>query len=104
MDFGLSPDDILLIKKTFKEYSKVQEVILFGSRAMGNYKPGSDIDLAILGSNITFNDILDLDNALEKLGLLYKFDLQNFKDINDPEVVEHIKRAGKLFYTNEDRP
>jgi len=103
MDYGLSPDDILLIKKVFAANPKVYEVILFGSRAMGNYKAGSDIDLAVVSERITFDDLLDLGTQLEALGLLYKFDLQNLREIKDPDVIDHIQRVGKVFYSINDK-
>ena len=100
MDYGLSSDDISSIKNVFAANPKVHEVILFGSRAMGNYKAGSDIDLAILAGpgKLDFNDLLELHAALENLGLLYSFDLQNFKEIRDPDVLDHIRRVGKVFF------
>ena len=78
MEYGLPASAIAEIRKVFYSSPLVDEVIVFGSRAMGNYKPGSDIDLAILGDNFTFDDLLALYMRIEKLELLYKFDLQNF--------------------------
>ncbi len=98
MEYGLLPLDLFHIKEVFAAFPKVRQVILFGSRAKGNYKTGSDIDLAIIGDNVLFEDILEIDARLEQLGLLYKFDLKNFKEINDPEVTAHIKRAGKIIF------
>ena len=100
MDYGLSSADIKRIKGVFAANPKVHEVILFGSRAMGNYKAGSDIDLAVVPGTgkLEFNDILELNMALEELGLLYQFDLQNYKEIKDPDVIDHIHRVGKIFY------
>lgn len=71
---------------------------MFGSRAMGNYRPGSDIDLAVVSDTLTFDGLLELEAQLEMLGLLYKIDLQNLKKIKDTDVLDHIKRVGKVFY------
>ena len=98
MEYGLSNSDVLHIKKVFAANPEVGEVILFGSRAMGNFKPGSDIDLAIISDTLTFDGLLELESQLEQLGLLYRIDLQNLKKIKDPDVIDHISRVGKIFY------
>jgi predicted nucleotidyltransferase len=99
MEFGLDNSDIKRIKEVFAGFPQVKQVIVFGSRAMGNYKPGSDIDLAIQGDAITFDVVLEIIDCLERLGMLYRFDLQNLSSIKDPAVQEHIKRVGKEFYS-----
>ena len=98
MNFGLTSDDIKNINDVFAAHAAVQQVVIFGSRAMGSFKPGSDIDLAICGDNLKFSDILQLHQELEDLDTLYTFDLQRFDGIKDPDVLDHIKRAGKQFY------
>jgi predicted nucleotidyltransferase len=100
MDYGLSSIDIRRIVNVFAANPKVFEVILFGSRAMGNYKAGSDIDLAVVSGTgkLDLNEILDLNTALDELGFLYQFDLQNYREIKDPDVIEHIQRVGKILY------
>lgn len=72
----------------------IQEVILFGSRAKGNYRPGSDIDLCLKGSQITYQDIKVLQAKFEELDLPWKIDLLNYESITDTAVLEHIDRVG----------
>jgi len=98
MKFGLSENIIKEINNVFETYPKVKEVIIFGSRAMGNYKAGSDIDIAVKGNKITLDDILDISVRIENIISPYRMDLINFQSINDPDVIEHIKRVGKIFY------
>jgi predicted nucleotidyltransferase len=98
MSYGLDDDDIVQINAVFAAHPNVQEVIIFGSRAMGNYKPGSDIDLVVKGDQIKHADILDLCTELDDLGMLYTFDVQRYNAIKDRDVLDHIKRAGKQFY------
>ena len=100
MMYGLTEEDINSINEIFSAHPNISRVVIFGSRAMGNYKPGSDIDLAIMGS-LTYNDLLDLQHELEQLGMLYSFDLQRLTSINDPDVLAHIERAGKEFYLRQ---
>lgn len=96
--FGISIQNIDQIIKTFSVVSKIEEVIIFGSRAKGNFKPGSDIDLAINGKNLNFDDLLELHVKLDELNLPYKLDLILYNEIKDKEVLSHIKRLGKVFY------
>ena len=98
MKYGLSMYELEKIQQIFANYSKVNKVILFGSRAMGKYKPGSDVDLAIQGVNITLNDIISLSIQLEELDSLISFDLLNYSSINDPDILAHIKRVGITMY------
>ncbi len=72
----------------------VQEVILFGSRAKGNYKPGSDIDLCLKGSHFTYKDLKIIQVALDDLDLPGKIDILHYESLSDPAVMEHIERVG----------
>ena len=96
--YGLKSGQIEKIKKIFDSSHKVSEVILFGSRAKGNFKAGSDVDLVLKGEGLGLDDILKLHNQLDELDLPYKFDLLVFGNIKDINVIEHIKRLGKTFY------
>ena len=98
MEFGLQDNDIKEIKTVFASFRNIDQVVLFGSRALGRHKPGSDIDFAISGSNLTFNEILEISNRLEDLGMFYSFDIQNMASIKDSALIDHIQRVGKVFY------
>jgi uncharacterized protein len=98
MDYGLSPDDVQHIIDALASFPQISKVILFGSRAMGTHKAGSDIDLAIVGNNLRLDDMLEIDARLVQLGMLYKFDLQNYNTISEPDVRAHIDRVGKVLY------
>ncbi len=47
MDTGLNAHDTEKIRAIFKKFPQIDKVILYGSRAMGTYKPGSDIDIRL---------------------------------------------------------
>lgn len=73
-----------------------------GSRAKGNYSEGSDIDLAVVGSEISYNQLMDINIQIEDLGLLYKVDVVDYnKNIGTP-IGGHIERVGMLFYKRQD--
>jgi predicted nucleotidyltransferase len=97
-DTGLSQSDVQSIQEALRRFPKVSEAILYGSRAKGNYRPGSDIDLALKGNELSHHDLLDIELALDELLLPYKIDLSLRHQIDNPQLIEHIDRAGKQFY------
>lgn len=102
MKFGLSDDVIEELQKVFKRHANITQVFIFGSRAKGNYHEGSDIDLAVTGSDISFDQLLDIRNEIDDTHLLYKIDIVDYEKEKDSPIGRHIKRVGKLFYPSED--
>lgn len=97
--FGLKESDILAINQILASYHVIEEAYIFGSRAKGNYKNGSDVDIAIKGENVTYQSILDISSCLnEETMMPYHFDVLNYYSINNKELCEHIDRAGILLY------
>lgn len=82
----------------FKNYEQIEQVILYGSRAKGNHRPGSDIDLTLLG-NIETADLFKIETALDDLLLVYKIDVSIFQTIENEDLLEHIQRVGIEFYS-----
>ena len=97
MAYGLKQKTIQIINQVFDKYENIDEVILYGSRAKGNYRPGSDIDLTLKGEGLNLELLNKINNDLEMLLLPYTFDLSIFQQISNPELIEHIKRVGKKF-------
>lgn len=80
-------------------YPQVEQAILYGSRAKGNYHNGSDIDLTLRGgADLTLNVLYKILDDLDDLLLPYTIDLSIFDDISDQDVIEHIQRVGVVFY------
>jgi len=102
-DIGLQDSDVADILSIFQKNERINKIILFGSRAKGTYEMGSDIDLAISGSELKTNDILDLSNELEELDLPYKFDLIILERIKEKSLLEHICRVGVVLF-DKDKP
>lgn len=98
MRFGLDEENLSLIKSVFEKHPEIREVIIFGSRAKGNYKEGSDIDFALKGKDIDNDLILRIQSELEELNSPYFFDVLDYNSIKDASLKEHIDRVGKLFY------
>ena len=76
----------------------VQKAVLYGSRAMGNYKSGSDIDLTLEGEALTLRQLNAIEIELDDLLLPYELDLSICHQIDNPDFLEHIKRVGVFFY------
>lgn len=98
MNFGIKDIVIEAIQGVLEQHVGVEKAILYGSRAKGNYHAASDIDLALLGSELTLSTLLKIENALDDLLLPYKIDLSIMHHIENPEFLEHINRVGVVFY------
>jgi predicted nucleotidyltransferase len=104
MKYGLKEATIRKICAVFAKFPQVDQAVLYGSRAKGNYKNGSDIDLTLCGdADLTLNVLYQIMHALDDLLLPYTIDLSIFSDIGDPDVVEHIRRVGVTFYAKGGR-
>ena len=100
--FGISDQSYKLLLDAFKRYSEVEEVVLFGSRAKGNYKKGSDIDLAIKGKNLTSSLALDIKGYInEELAVPYMVDIVDYNSLTHADLKEHIDRVGVVFYSQQ---
>jgi uncharacterized protein len=98
LPFGLKKNTIERINSVFSGHPQIGEVIIYGSRAKGNYRNGSDIDLTIKGEAVTLSELMKIETELDDLLLPYKIDLSLLHKINDAEVIDHIKRVGVVFY------
>ena len=104
MKSGLPDDAIAAIHKVLAKFPAVETAILYGSRAKGNFRAGSDIDLTLIGTNLTTRDIGDIDNALDDLLLPWRFDLSRLTDIDHAALRDHIDRIGVVFYQKTAQP
>ena len=97
--FGLKDTTIQKICAVLARYPQVQRAILYGSRAKGNYKNGSDIDLTLSGgADLTLHVLYKIMDELDDLLLPYTIDLSIYANIGDPDVIAHIQRGGATFY------
>lgn len=96
--FGLTAAVIRMIHNVFAHYPSVTEVLVYGSRAKGDYKPGSDIDLSIMDAGVSSTQLMQIEIEFDDLPTLYSIDLSLFRQIDNPALTEHILRVGKVFY------
>ena len=98
MMYGLTDEQIETIKKVCSQHPEVEQAIIFGSRAKGNYKPASDIDIALKGAALNSTILNKISNALQDSALPYTFDIILFQQITNKELIDHIERIGKILY------
>jgi len=101
MPFGLKKNIIEKINTVFAKYPQIEKVILYGSRAKGNFQNGSDLDLTIIGERIDLLLLHKIEDELDDLLLPYTIDLSIFSHIKKKNLLEHINRVGVEFYENE---
>src|SRR5690606_31025170 len=101
MMYGLKQKHIDAINECFAAYPQIEQVFIYGSRAKGNYKNGSDIDLTIIG-DMDFSNMMKLENELDDLLLPYKIDLSLRHQIGNPDLLSHIDRVGCVFYEKQE--
>jgi predicted nucleotidyltransferase len=98
MRFGLSETTVEKICNVFAGFPEIDKAVLYGSRAKGNFKNGSDIDLTLYGVSLSKDLRSTVACALDDLLLPYTIDLSVFGTLNHAELKGHIERVGVLFY------
>jgi uncharacterized protein len=98
MNHGLPAATVAKIHGVLLRHAEIERAILYGSRARGNFKPGSDIHLTLAGSGLGHDDLLKIMGELDDLLLPYTIDLSLLADLTHPELIDHISRVGVVFY------
>lgn len=102
-DHGLSKSDLKAIREVLGQFPEVEQGIIFGSRAKGTHKNGSDVDLALKGSELTFEQATRISYLLNEETLMpYKFDVVQYETIKSDELIDHIDRVGITIYNFGD--
>ncbi|TXD79746.1 nucleotidyltransferase domain-containing protein [Algoriphagus ratkowskyi] len=101
-DIGISNTHLQEIRDYAKKYSNIEKVIIYGSRAKGNYKPGSDLDLVLIGDHLEFRDQLNFSGDLDDSYQPYFFDVAIEGHIRNESLLDHVRRVGKVIYDKSD--
>lgn len=99
---GLPAAAVAKIQGVLATFPAIEQATLYGSRALGRYRPGSDIDLTLAGDGLDGRTLARLDGALDDLLLPWRFDLSVQSSLQSPELIDHIQRVGTLFYRRSD--
>jgi predicted nucleotidyltransferase len=102
MTSGLSDATVQAISDVLRKYPQVHQAILYGSRAKGTYKTGSDIDLTLVGDDLTLKVLYRIMDDLDDLLLPYTFDLSIFEHIDNEALKQHIARVGVMLYVRDN--
>lgn len=101
-DIDLPKKTISQLVSIFSTYPEIERVIIFGSRALGNAKPGSDVDFAFSGENLTSKLVSRIHTYLEEETLLpYFFDCIHLESTQNKALLDHIKRHGINLYVSD---
>src|SRR6266496_974243 len=101
MNHGMTSETVNRIRSVFAHFPEVEKAVLYGSRAKGNYKRGSDIDLTLFGSGLNTSILSQIDSALDDLLLPYKIDISILANISHSDLIDHIRRVGVVFYEKQ---
>jgi uncharacterized protein len=91
---GLPQEATERILTLLAERPAIQRVVLYGSRALGRQRSGSDIDLCLEAPDMGLAELLVLGAQLDDLLLPWQIDLQLRHLIRHPELLGQIDRAG----------
>lgn len=103
MPFGLSDTTVAIMRGILSNYPELDKAIVYGSRAKGNYKPGSDIDLTLVGCGLSHPRFLRILEDFEESSIPYMVDLSLFDGITDEAMRDHILRRGQVFYQKDTK-
>ncbi|TGN07954.1 nucleotidyltransferase domain-containing protein [Leptospira ilyithenensis] len=93
--FGLKEETVQKILQVFFGHPKIENAVIYGSRAKGNYRTGSDIDICLEASEMDLSELMLIETELDDLLLPYKIDLSLKHKIENKDLLDHIERVGK---------
>jgi predicted nucleotidyltransferase len=97
LKFGLKIQTIDTLVSVFNKYSQIKNIIIYGSRAKGNFRHGSDIDICLIAPDLNLTDLLKIENEIDDLLLPYKMDLCLYHMIDNQDLINHIDQVGLKF-------
>lgn len=100
MKYGLSDETLTKMRDVWKKHPSIHRVVLYGSRSKGTFREGSDIDLTLYGK-LAYDDLLRIQGHLDDLLLPCKIDVSLYHSIDNPDLIDHIRRVGKVIYSKK---
>lgn len=97
-EFGLPPEALARLRAVLARHASVCRAVIYGSRAKGNHRPGSDIDLTLDAPGLDFPEFLCIEQEIDDLLLPYQVDLSRLVDIEAAPLLDHITRVGRTFW------
>lgn len=103
MPFGLSDTTCATIHAILARHPAIEQAIIYGSRAKGNYRPGSDIDLTLVGDGLDLALVSAVASELDESDIAYTVDVSAWSHIGSPALREHIERVGQVFFQRPNK-
>ena len=104
MNHGLTTTTVERLQSVLAHYPEVEKAVLYGSRARGTHRPGSDIDLTLCGGELDHTLLTRIDNGMDDLLLPYQIDLSLMSSLSHPALLDHIRRVGVVLYEKSAAP
>ena len=86
------------IRIVLGKFPEVEKALLFGSRAKGTNRPGSDMDIAIQGANISPMTVARVKAEMDESNLPFRVDVVWHNEKLNPNLTAHIQRIGRVIY------
>ena len=100
MKYGLPDRTLGTLDIIFRRYPGIRQAILYGSRAKGDYRSGSDIDLSLKTHDVfTRADLLHISGDFYDSDIPYFIDVSIYDELSNPDLKAHIDRVGKVLYS-----
>jgi predicted nucleotidyltransferase len=100
MKYGLPDRTLDTLIKFFRKYPGIRQAILYGSRAKGKFRTGSDIDISLKTDNsFSRTDLLRIGNDFDDSDMPYFVDVSIYNRISNSDLKDHIDRVGKILYS-----
>lgn len=101
MPYGLTDIELQKLTVVLSSAENVKKAILYGSRAKGNYKTFSDIDITLVGDSLSRRDLNAVSRALDDLLLPYQIDLSLYDTLKNEDLIEHINHYGVEIFVRQ---
>lgn len=98
---GLAAEYNAQISAIMARHPEIERVVLYGSRAKGTHTNRSDIDLALMGSNISHHTLGDIKLDLDESDVPVPIDVLNYATLENQDLKAHIDRVGQTIYRKE---
>ena len=99
--YGIRESHWQRMQGIFRHHPNIERVILYGSRAKGTNKPYSDIDITLVGSALTFDELSKIELEIDDLLLPFFFDISIYNKLTSEKIIASIDRTGVPIYNRE---
>ena len=101
MPYGLTDIELQKLLDVFVQNERIDKVVLYGSRAKGNFKPFSDVDITLVGEELSRGDLNQVIREVDDLLLPYQFDISLCHKLKNEALIEHLDRRGIEIYVRD---